>query len=54
MSPMPIFSPNRSTVAETNECTNQGPDFGDFPIQMAKNSQKQPYSDESYIKSYAR
>ena len=28
---------------------NQGPDFGDFPIQMAENSQKQPYFDGSYL-----
>ena len=32
-----------------NGVENQGPDFGDFPIQMAENSQKRPYFDGSYL-----
>ena len=27
----------------------QDPDFGDFPIQIAKNSRKRPFFDESYL-----
>ena len=32
-----------------NGVENQGPDFGDFPIQMAENSKKRPYFDRSYL-----
>ena len=36
-------------VSTTNGVENQGLDFGDFPIQIAENSQKRPYFEGSYL-----
>ena len=48
---MPIFSPKRPHSETGGE--NQDPDFDDFPIQMAENSQKRPYFDGSHLSNRA-